>query len=131
MMEAPYQMYGYNMDTHQFDFTSGAWTKAQDYIKELRSVPGLVSDELKEWDKRNQGIADAYDNKFGGSADAFISGKVLFGNHNTWETHWISKGVNFEWDVYPVPTADGVTPRIQTHIDYVMMTTAVTEEKHR
>ena len=129
MMDAPYQMYGYNMDTHQFDFTSGAWTKAQEYIKELQSVPGLVSDELKEWDKRNNGIADAYDNKFGGSADAFKAGKVLFGNHNTWETHWISKGVNFEWDVYPVPTADGVEERIQTHVDYVMMTTAVTEEK--
>ena len=75
MMSAPYQMYGYNMDTHEFDFTSGPWTKAQDYIKELRSVPGLISDELKEWGKRNQGIADAYDNKFGGSADAMVAGR--------------------------------------------------------
>ena len=62
MMDEPYQMYGYNMDTHQFDFTSGPWTQAQDYIAELRAVPGLVSDELKEWNKRNQGEADAYDN---------------------------------------------------------------------
>lgn len=129
MMEAPYQMYGYNMDTHEFNFTSGAWTKAQDYIEELRNVPGLVSDELKEWSKRNQGIADAYDNKFGGSADALASGKVLFGNHNTWETHWMAKKFNFEWDIYPVPHAEGVTERIQTHVDYVFMTSAVTEEK--
>lgn len=128
MMDAPYQMYGYNMDTHEFDFTSGAWTKAQDYIKELRAVPGLVSDELKEADKRNNGIADAYDNKFGGSADALASGKVLFGNHNTWETYWMAKKFNFKWDIYPVPHAEGVSERIQTHIDYVFMTSAVKEE---
>ena len=129
MMEAPYQMYGYNMETHEFDFTSGAWTKAQGYIAELRNVPGLVSDELKEWSKRNNGVADAYDNKFGGSADALASGKVLFGNHNTWETRWMADKFNFKWDIYPVPHAEGVTERIQTHVDYVFMTSAVTEEK--
>lgn len=128
MMRAPYQMYGYNMDTHEFDFTSGPWTKAQDYIKELRSVPGLISDELKEWGKRNQGIADAYDNKFGGSADAMVAGKVLFGNHNSWETYWMVKKFNFEWDMYPVPHAEDVEERIQTHIDYAFLTPAVTEE---
>lgn len=128
MMEAPYQMYGYNMDTHEFDFTSGPWTKAQDYIKELRSVPGLISDELKEWGKRNQGIADAYDNKFGGSADAMVAGKVLFGNHNSWETYWMVKKCNFEWDMYPVPHAADVEERIQTHVDYAFLTPAVTEE---
>ena len=128
LMDAPYQMYGYNMDTHEFDFTSGAWTKAQDYIKELRAVPGLVADELKEADKRNNGIADAYDNKFGGSADALASGKVLFGNHNTWETYWMAQKFNFEWDIYPVPHAESVSERIQTHVDYVFMTSAVTEE---
>ena len=127
MMDAPYQMYGYNMDTHEFDFTSGPWTKAQEYIAELRSVPGLVSDELKEWGKRNQGIADAYDNKFGGSADAMVAGKVLFGNHNSWETYWMVKKCNFEWDLYPVPHAEDVSERIQTHIDYAFMTPAVTE----
>ena len=128
MMDAPYQMYGYNMDTHEFDFTSGAWTKAQDYIKELRDVPGLVADELKESEKRNNGIADAYDNKFGGSADALASGKVLFGNHNTWETYWMAKKFNFKWDIYPVPHAENVSERIQTHVDYVFMTSAVKEE---
>lgn len=128
MMDAPYQMYGYNMDSHEFDFTSGAWTKAQEYIAELRSVPGLISDELKEWDKRNNGIADAYDNKFGGSADALVAGKVLFGNHNSWETYWMVKKCNFEWDMYPVPHADGVSERIQTHVDYAFLTPAVTEE---
>lgn len=129
MMDAPYQMYGYNMDTHEFDFTGGAWVQAQEYIKELRSVPGLVADELKEADKRNNGIPDAYDNKFGGSADALASGKVLFGNHNTWETYWMAKKFNFNWDIYPVPHAENVSERIQTHIDYVFMTSAVTEEK--
>ena len=129
MMDAPYQMYGYNMDAHEFDFTSGPWTKAQDYIKELRSVPGLISDELKEWSKRNQGIADAYDNKFGGSGDAMVAGKVLFGNHNSWETYWMVKKCNFEWDMYPVPHAADVSERIQTHIDYAFLTPAVTEAK--
>lgn len=128
MMDAPYQMYGYNMDTHAFDFTSGAWTKAQEYIAELRSVPGLISDELKEWDKRNNGIPDAYDNKFGGSADAMVAGKVLFGNHNSWETYWMVKKCNYEWDLYPVPHADGVSERIQTHVDYAFLTPAVTEQ---
>lgn len=128
MMDAPYQLYGYNMDTHEFDFTSGAWIQAQDYIEELRSVPGLVSDELKEADKRNSGIPDAYDNKFGGSGDALASGKVLFGNHNTWETYWMAKKFNFKWDIYPVPHAEDVAERIQTHVDYVFMTSAVTEE---
>lgn len=129
MTDAPYQMYGYNMDTHEFDFTSGPWTKAQEYIAELRDVPGLISDELKEWSKRNQGEADAYDNKFGGSADAMVAGKVLFGNHNSWETYWMVKKCNFEWDLYPVPHADNVSERIQTHIDFAFMTPAVTEEK--
>ena len=128
MMEAPYQMYGYNIDTHSFDFTSGAWTQAQDYIAELRSVPGLISDELKEWGKRNQGIADAYDNKFGGSGDALVAGKVLFGNHNSWETYWMVKKCNFEWDLYPVPHAEDVAERIQTHVDYAFLTPAVTEQ---
>ena len=36
---------------------------------------------------------------------------------------------NFKWDIYPVPHAEGVTERIQTHVDYVFMTSAVTEEK--
>ena len=128
MMNAPYNMYGYNMETHEFDFTSGAWTKSQEYITELRSVPGLISDELKEWDKRNKGIPDAYDNKFGGSADAMVAGKVLFGNHNSWETYWMVKKCNFEWDLYPVPHAEDVAERIQTHVDYAFLTPAVTEQ---
>lgn len=131
MLSAPEQLYGYNMETHQFDFTNGAWVKAKDYIKELQSVPGLVSDELKEDEKRNQGIADAYENKFGGSADAVVSGKVLFGNHNSWETTWMTEGFKFQWDLYPVPHASDVEQRIQAHADYVFMTSAVTEEKRQ
>lgn len=131
MLSAPEQLYGYNMETHQFDFTSGAWVKAKEYVRELQSVPGLVSDELKEEEKRNQGIADAYDNKFGGSADALVAGKVLFGNHNTWETYWMDENLNFQWDIYPVPHAADVEQRIQTHLDYVFMTSAVTEEKRQ
>lgn len=129
MLESPYQMYGYNMEEREFDFTSGAWVNSKNYIKELRAVPGLIADELKEWSKRNNGVADAYDNKFGGSGDALKAGKVLFGNHNTWEIHWMLDSFNFEWDMYPVPHAQGVDERIQTHVDYVFMTSAVTEEK--
>lgn len=128
LLNAPLQMYGYDMDAHKFNFTNGAWAKAKAYVEELKAVPGLISDNLKEWDKRNNGVADAYDQKFGGSGDALKSGKVLFGNHNSWEVYWMNKGFNFEWDLYPVPHAEGVEERIQTHIDYVFLTSSVTEE---
>ena len=128
LLKAPLQMYGYDMDTHQFNFTNGAWADAKAYVEELKAVPGLISDNLKEWDKRNNGIADAYDQKFGGDADALKSGKVLFGNHNSWEVHWMNKGFSFEWDLYPVPHGEGVDERIQTHVDYVFLTSAVTED---
>ena len=42
MLEAPYQMYGYNFDTNQFNFTNGAWAKAISLVEELQAVPGLV-----------------------------------------------------------------------------------------
>ena len=129
MLEAPYQMYGYNFDTNQFNFTNGAWAKAISLVEELQAVPGLVSDELKDTAKRNQGMQDAYDIKFGGSADALLAGKVLFGNHNSWDTGWISKGTNFDWDIYPVPTAEGLEQRIQTHIDYCFILSSCPEEK--
>ena len=129
LLEDPLQMYGYNFETNQFNFTNGAWAKSQALVEELRAVPGLVSDELKEPSKRNQGIADAYDLKFGGSADALVQGKVLFGNHNSWQTSWMHKGFNFEWDLYPVPTAEGLDQRIQTHVDYVFIVSSCPEEK--
>ncbi len=128
LLSDPQQLYGYDMATHQFNFTNGAWAKSKTYVEELKSVPGLISDSLKEWDKRNNGIADAYDQKFGGNADAFVAGKVLMGNHNSWETSWMLKKLTFDWDLYPVPSGEGVDPRIQTHIDYVCLTTSVTED---
>ena len=128
LLNAPLQLYGYDMGAHKFNFTNGAWGKAKAYVEELKAVPGLISDNLKEWDKRNNGVPDAYDQKFGGKGDALKSGKVLFGNHNSWEVHWMKKAFNFEWDLYPVPHAEGVKERIQTHVDYVFLTSAVTED---
>lgn len=119
LLDDPYQMYCYNMDTREFDFTGGAWTKAYALINELRAAKA-IADELKE--------SGAYDQKFGENADALRQGKVLFGNHNSWETKWMYDFA-FEWDMYPTPVAEGHTQRIQSHMDYVFMTSAVTEEK--
>lgn len=127
MMAAPYQLLGYRLDTHVFNLTNGAWVNAQKTVQDLKSVPGLVSDDLKNQTLRNEGKMDDYQKKFGKDADAFVSGKVLFGDHDPWDYDWLRK-LNYKWDYYPVPTQKGIPQRIETHVDFASMLTTVTEQ---
>ena len=123
-----YHQYGYSFETHNIDLTvNNAWVDSNKLLKSLLSVPGLVSDELKK--TTTNGISD-YEKKFGEGADALLSGKVLFGNHSTWEYSLYNKGT-FEFDVYPMPTDSDFDQRIQTHFDFAYMTTKVTQENRK
>lgn len=125
LLPATFHQYGYNLSTHLFNFTNGAWVNSKKIVKELESVPGLVSDNLKN--VKGSGGKTAYEEKFGSSADALVSGKVLFGNHHSWEMTWMIDQFKFKWDMYPVPTGEGIPQRIQTHTDYVCLTTNVSQ----
>ncbi len=95
----------YDMKTGQFNLTDGSWAKAIALQKELKAVPGLVSDDLKNEDLRKEGKADDYQKKFGKDADALREGKVLMGYHGTWDLSWI-RTMSYRWDLYPLPQAD-------------------------
>lgn len=125
-----YQQYGYRFDTHSVDLTvNNAWVDTVKIIREFQGVPGLISDDLKDYSLRNEGKADDYDKKFGRNSDAFVSGKVLFGNHSTWEISFINT-LEYKWDFYPIPTKDGLEQRIHTHVDYAYMSSALTEDTY-
>lgn len=124
LIPAGHEQYGYSFDTHNIDLTiNNAWVESNNLLLELRNTPGLVADEMKY----TAGGTSDYNKKFGEGADALLSGKVLFGNHSSWEYN-IPDGGNFEFDMYPVPTADALDERIQTHFDFAYMTSKVTEE---
>ncbi|MBQ6831098.1 MAG: carbohydrate ABC transporter substrate-binding protein [Oscillospiraceae bacterium] len=124
MVPEGYHQYGYSFDTHAIDLTAGdAWVKANELIQELKSVYALVSDDLKY----TGGEVSEYERRFGEGADALLSGRVLFGNHSSWETR-VLENASYDYDFYPVPTQDGLPEKIQTHFDFAYMTTKVTEE---
>jgi ABC-type glycerol-3-phosphate transport system substrate-binding protein len=124
MLPEGYEQYGYSFETHTLDLTAGnAWVESNKLLLELRNTYGLVSDELKA----TAGGTTDYNKKFGEGADALLSGKVLFGNHSTWD-YVIPMTGNFGFDMFPVPTGDGLEERIQTHFDFAYMTNKVTEE---
>jgi|LSQX01.3.fsa_nt_gb ABC-type glycerol-3-phosphate transport system substrate-binding protein len=128
MLPSGYDQYGYNMSKHTFNLrANNAWVNSIKAIQDLRSNKHTVSDELKDPSKQ----IDDYDRKFGVDADAFVSGKVLFGNHNTWEFGWWKSKLGFKGDIYPVPTQDGIKQRIQTHVDFVFISSAVNEKKYK
>ena len=129
MLPSGYEQFGYSISTHKFDLKqNNAWVTSQNLIKELKSEKGLVADELKNWDLRNQGKMDDYDKKFGKNADAYVSGKVLFGNSDSWRLSWW-KSFKFKYDFYPIPTQKGISQRLQTHVDFVFMSSAVPEDR--
>ena len=124
MVPEGYHQYGYSFETHTIDLTAGdAWVKANELIQELKSVYALVSDDLKY----TGGEVSEYERRFGEGADALLSGRVLFGNHSSWETR-VLENASYAYDFYPVPTMDGLPEKIQTHFDFAYMTTKVTEE---
>lgn len=117
-------LYGYNMKNNTFNFTNGAWVKAKEVCKNLTNTPGLVADDLR---KTSSGGKTAYEQKFGSGGDAMKAGKVLFTNTHSWQASWYDE-VKHNWDFYPYPRKDDKTnQRIQTHVDFVCMTTAVTQ----
>ncbi len=119
-----YHQYGYNFETNHFSLSNNdAFGASQDLIADMRKEKGLISDELK-------GTED-YEKRFGAGADAFVSGKVLFGNHNTWELDWFKQTLQWQGDMYPVPTADNVPLRVQTHVDFVFMNSNLKEKQSK
>ena len=123
-----YEQYGFNMKQGVFDLSANnAFVASNNYIKELKSVPALVSDDLKY--SSTGGVTD-YEARFGKDADAFVSGKVLFGNHNTWEMDWFMYTLQYNADMYPIPTADNIQQRIQTHVDFVFMNSKCTKKNY-
>lgn len=124
MIPDGYHQYGYSFENHNVDMTiNNAWVASNKLLQELSSVYGLVSDDLKY----TGGTVSDYEKKFGEGADALLSGKVLFGNHSTWEYGMYMK-TNFKFDFYPMPTDSDIEQRIQTHFDFAYMTSNVTEE---
>ncbi|MBR5570917.1 MAG: extracellular solute-binding protein [Oscillospiraceae bacterium] len=124
MVPEGYHQYGYSFENHTIDLNAGeAWVKANQLIQELKSVYALVSDDLKY----TGGEVSEYERRFGEGADALLSGRVLFGNHSSWETR-VLENANYKYDFYPVPTGDGLPEKIQAHFDFAYMTTKVTEE---
>lgn len=112
-----------NEETGRVELT-GAWVDAVNLVKELKSVPGLISDELWNQELRDAGQIDDYEKKFGKDADAVTDGKVLIlWNGSTWD-FWSHKTLNYAWDYYPIPFSEEVGFRSQAHNDVMMMTAA-------
>lgn len=104
----------------KFKFTEGSWEKALALQKELKAVPGLVSDDLKNQELRDAGKEDDYQKKFGKDADALRESKVLMGFHGTWDMSWI-KTMNYRFDMYPLPKDPEVGYRQAVHYNHAFM----------
>lgn len=110
-----------NPTTGKVDLTGGDWIRAVNLVKELKSVPGLISDELWNQEIRDAGGVDDYEKKFGKDADALQSGKVLVAFASSWDYGTI-KTLPFNWDYYPLPFDESVGFRSHAHTDLAMMT---------
>lgn len=109
----------YNYDKEKFDFTSGAFQKQMDVIMELRAVPGLQSESLKNKDLTDQGKEDDYQKKFGKEVNAFDDGKQLMKGAGTWDLNNIKP--KFNWDFYTQPSDPAVGHRMEAEADFVFM----------
>lgn len=114
---------GYNPTTKEFNLTDGSLQKTLNIVQELKAVPGLAADSLKNQELRDEGKEDDYQKKFGKEVDAFLDGKVLFGNYGCWALDWWRP--DFNYDFYPVPMSSEVGYRQSVGFDnYFMMNTA-------
>ncbi|MGQ9855519.1 MAG: ABC transporter substrate-binding protein [Fervidobacterium sp.] len=113
--------WGFNPKKWEFELATGGWLPAIKLQKELKSVPGLVSDDLKNDELRNKGELDDYQKKFGKDADAFRESKVLMGLHGTWDWSWV-RTLPWNLDYYPMPFEPQVGQRIPVHVNYAFMT---------
>ncbi len=113
----------------EFDLVNGGWIPAITLQRELKSIPGLVSDDLINEDLRAQGLLDDYQRKFGRDADAFRESKVLAGFEATYDWSWV-RTLPWNFDYYPVPHDPEIGMRIPVHINYtfVSSTTRYPEE---
>lgn len=105
----------------EFDLVNGGWIPAIKLQRELKSIPGLVSDDLINQDLRNQGQLDDYQKKFGKDADAFREAKVLMGFEATYDWSWL-RTVPWNFDMYPLPSDPKIGLRIPVHINYTFVT---------
>lgn len=112
---------GFDAKTGKVNFTDGSWVKAISLQKELKAIPGLVSDDLKNEKLTKAGKEDDYFKKFGKDADALGESKVLFGFHGTWDFSWI-KNLKYKYDMYPLPQDPAVGYRETVHADHAFMT---------
>lgn len=128
MMSKDLNQMAYDAKEGKLKFTAGSWVKAISLQKELKAVPGLVSDDLKNQQLRDEGKEDDYQKKFGKDADALRESKVLMGFHGTWDLGWI-KTMNYKYDLYPLPQDPEVGYRETLHADHAfMMSTAKSPE---
>lgn len=112
---------GFDKAKHEYNLVNGGWLPAIRLQLELKSVPGLVSDDLKNDELRNKGMLDDYQKKFGKDADAFRESKVLTGFHGTWDWHWI-RTVPWNFDFYPTPHDPKIGFKFPIHANYAFMT---------
>ncbi|MGC8820786.1 MAG: hypothetical protein ACP5PP_06785 [Fervidobacterium sp.] len=113
--------WSFNPSKWEFDLVNGGWIQAITLQKELKSIPGLVSDDLKNEELRNKGQLDDYQKKFGKDADAFRESKVLTGFHGTWDWSWV-RTLPWNLDYYPLPNDPKIGLRQPIHINYAFMT---------
>ncbi|MEZ0537591.1 ABC transporter substrate-binding protein [Caldicellulosiruptoraceae bacterium PP1] len=112
--------WSFDPSKHKFNLRTGGWAAAIKLQKELKAVPGLVSDDLKNDALRKQGKEDDYQKKFGKDADALREGKVLMGFHGTWDYGWL-KTLKYKFDMYPMPNDPKIGYRQPVHADYAFM----------
>lgn len=121
-LETAGAQWGYDPETRTFDLTSGAFVQAEQYVDDLRKVPQLVADDMRDADTTAAGGMDDYARKFGANADGLADGKILFANQSTWDDSWLVtslEGIN--WDYYPIPGATAEGGKQIVHADYGMM----------
>ncbi|MEJ5256616.1 MAG: extracellular solute-binding protein [Fervidobacterium sp.] len=112
--------WSFDPDKWEFDLVNGGWIPAIKLQKELKSIPGLVADDLINQDMRNQGQLDDYQKKFGKDADAFRESKVLMGFEATYDWSWL-RTVPWNFDYYPVPHDPKIGIRLPVHINYTFV----------
>ena len=120
--------WSFDPEKKEFDLVNGGWIPAITLQKELKSIPGLVSDDLINEELRNEGQLDDYQKKFGQDADAFRESKVLAGFEATYDWSWV-KTLPWNFDYYPVPHDPEIGMRIPVHINYTFVTSTTKHPK--
>ncbi|PHJ12208.1 ABC transporter substrate-binding protein, partial [Fervidobacterium sp. SC_NGM5_G05] len=113
--------WSFDPEKWEFDLVKGGWIPAIKLQKELKSIPGLVSDDMINQEARNKGELDDYQKKFGKDADAFRESKVLMGFEATYDWSWL-RTVPWNFDYYPLPYDQKIGQRFPVHVNYTFVT---------